>query len=979
MTRLGTPHTALVLWDSRFSVDNLAPVGVGTLDSSYSEQGARPGPAVPLGLADVYAVRALLTPLVVAVTASGMSSVANVTVSEVGGTVLGYQGQNHPVRYENLHDASGGLRASRIGAAARLDDGYPVVAYGSSTLTLRVRRFAPFGATLGWASPVVLGADASEGAAIVALPGRLVAWGYGGAVSSAWASVDGGSTWAAWGEAPIAEQPKTLRRITAAYGGGGIVMVCQPNDTSGDLYQLVSSDLGTTFQTVAEHTALGRFVSAFPLANGDVGIVYMRSSDGVVILRRLGAAAQDLTQGEEIEIQSTVSLDALTAYCDIDGRIYVHLMDSGIYAVRVSSDYGNTWGLPGSGGFTHDAAVHCDNMVGVSTPFGGLVLHNSGAPVASAYDDSLHALWCGEWASHGFPSTANVNGSLWVPWALPEGGSWSATVIGTAVRSDGLVLTGQVAYIDSGVATDPSLIFDMQVTSGGDLATSEIAVQVRTAKSDVVLRFTTTGFRVRDLQGASTVGTVGVSLTTRLQVYVGIVNATGAMVIRYRRPGDLVWTTAFSVTLNTTGTLTPFILWGNLGGTGANVSRWYWFTHDGDTQAALTNQGRNLPSWVPPTVWGAGCSLAMAAGPATAGQTATLLPDYAYPVGAAVPNGSPSPDVRWRSLDDADQHLVFDLGGDTVVDAGAVVAVVAQAVEGKRVRLQRYNGAAWVTVETMDLSTGFQGVSYTLDGDTLTLDPGGTPGGRYVQAGEFVGGYVEFQDDGIARRIVANSAGWWSDTSEHLPVFRIELQGGEVTPGSCTIVAPGGVMLWDPGVWRTSRYWRLTLLSDVTPSGYLGAGLLLVGGVLGLGAVPDWTWTEDATPAVAVTRSPYGTPRAREVGPTRRRWSVSWGAGINLSDIREAYEEGYYSLGSGAPVAGADDVWFQLLEAFRTHAAKPVVLIKGRLPASGVTLTDRTRWLYGLLSGSVAIRGMMGEEGQDELIRVEALTVEETR
>ena len=69
--------------------------------------------------------------------------------------------------------------------------------------------------------PQVLGLMAF--AAVVAAPGRLIAWSYAGSTSRAFTSTDGGATWDTWADGPIEEQPEVLRRITAAYGGGGIV------------------------------------------------------------------------------------------------------------------------------------------------------------------------------------------------------------------------------------------------------------------------------------------------------------------------------------------------------------------------------------------------------------------------------------------------------------------------------------------------------------------------------------------------------------------------------------------------------------------------------------------------------------------------------------------------------------------------------------------------------------------------------------
>jgi hypothetical protein len=49
------------------------------------------------------------------------------------------------------------------------------------------------------------------------------------------------------------------------------------------------------------------------------------------------------------------------------------------------------------------------------------------------------------------------------------------------------------------------------------------------------------------------------------------------------------------------------------------------------------------------------------------------------------------------------------------------------------------------------------------------------------------------------------------------------------------------------------------------------------------------------------------------------------------------------------------------------------------VPAANGTITDRTLYLWGNLEGSVQMNHVTGDEGSTELVRVESLTVRETR
>jgi hypothetical protein len=208
-----------------------------------------------------------------------------------------------------------------------------------------------------------------------------------------------------------------------------------------------------------------------------------------------------------------------------------------------------------------------------------------------------------------------------------------------------------------------------------------------------------------------------------------------------------------------------------------------------------------------------------------------------------------------------------------------------------------------------------------------------------------------------------------------VPRIRIALSGTEPASGTCALVAPGGVVIAQPSTVAAVRYWRVSALVDHTPTDRLGAGIILVGRVLGLGAQPDWGWSDDMTPAVARTRDDYGTARTRVLGPPRTRWGWSWGDGLLLEQLRQSIDQDFYGGAGGAPLVAVEDVWWQLRGALQTHQGLPVVALR-RMPADGVSLTDPTLWLYGDLSGSVAARGQMGEEGLDETIRLETLTIE---
>jgi hypothetical protein len=251
-TRKGNPTHSLVLWDSRFGAANLALNEGATLESDYTQDIPRPGEPVAMGRGHLVPRGVQEAPVEVEVRAAGWSDVARYVIDDTAGGQLTYLYQGHPRTYELLRAGASGDLCTALGACAVLRNGYPVVVYGGPGVALRRRYWTG----TAWSSESTISGTAAcdEGAAVVALPDLLVAWAYDGSSSSAWASDDEGATWVRWATDPIPEQAETLRRITAAYGGGRVAMVCQPDDSSGDLYQLVSADLGAPRSPRSLHT-----------------------------------------------------------------------------------------------------------------------------------------------------------------------------------------------------------------------------------------------------------------------------------------------------------------------------------------------------------------------------------------------------------------------------------------------------------------------------------------------------------------------------------------------------------------------------------------------------------------------------------------------------------------------------------------------------------------------------------------------------
>lgn len=345
-----------------------------------------------------------------------------------------------------------------------------------------------------------------------------------------------------------------------------------------------------------------------------------------------------------------------------------------------------------------------------------------------------------------------------------------------------------------------------------------------------------------------------------------------------------------------------------------------------------------------------------------------------YPVEALFPTAEPSLSRAWRST-------ATGVVQDIAVDAGQGYATLPNAtwsyllcVRGANVRRVVLGGkttGSYTNLGTLDLATGFTGLSFVRAGRMLVPGAGSAAGARYVRAGELVGGHVVLDPSGapVRRRIRWNGPGWWADDSA-LPRLVLELEGVDGTePGSGTVdlVWPSGVLVVHTSFasGQTHRYWRARIPStEGSPDSYYtlpDVGLYALH-VPGKEWGHGWEWVLD--PNLRVDEDPYGTQRRTQQGPNRRTLTLSWDHGAKDDRVRGSSAD-YLGASGAAPLVAQDDVWGQLWGVWEASqgGAFPVVALMADV-ASGTTLTDPTLWLAGYLDGSLRVQESAGRGGE---------------
>lgn len=868
-----------------------------------------------------------------------------------------------------------------------------------STLTLPTMSSA----TWGNMAPVVL----------VWRGGDLVVVG----ATSAIRTGDLGATWRAHARYPSLGMASTSRPWLVVDGDGRWLL---GQEAGGDLQLSASTDYGATWSDQGTIADAG-ISAAATTPDGRIVIAYLDAGDSyrpsVVVL---GSAVDRVSQLEAVQVSSSTATSAARVgiLAPPEGGLYLYRSTTTSIVGWQGSDAATGWSASPLTTFG-SAASNVVDPVFVSLAGRGAIVHRpSTSGVAMA--------WLGGWSARHvrpFLFTGSILDKLsWLATAAPSSG-WSTFgtstrsltaggwFIGTTAASGGYTYTPAVLTWQAVEAETISVI-----AGGPQMCGIRSRTNNGTFESSVTLYLQADGFRLRDEIAAAWLDPkVLVDLSTPMAWR--IEHGGAAVRVSYRRPFDAAWTIAASTptgfyTLGfVAASATQVIRVGSIS-SGTNQLTVRYVNIVGNTVGLLpvylsglrpfsasSQEGVNGCA-LPPTGGvpvleaseiGAAARLVARGGVGLEGEVYRLQARGRRPLDALFV-GLPSPADVYRSTPysayGAAWRLVLDLGRDTLIGGSPSVALVVRGATTRRVRLLASTSAspAPAVVGTLDLAEGFAGLDYELAGDILSPPVlyTGTAGGRYLGAGELVGGYAVLDPGGVpkVRRIAEQSAGWWGATDGPRPSIRLEgLDGTEAASAEVDLIAVEGVLVVDFPAGEAYRYWGLEVpLGAPCFADVVEIGRAWLCGLRALGKQYDRGWVWRVEPRVAVEEDEAGSQRRARLGPLRRTATIDWTHGAHRRQIRQAApaEVDYHANAEGAPLVARDAV-FDTLEGIlkaSNDGASPIVLL-ATPPASGATLTDPTRFLVGFVDGPVGVRNVAGEEGVDEYERVDALTIVE--
>lgn len=622
-----------------------------------------------------------------------------------------------------------------------------------------------------------------------------------------------------------------------------------------------------------------------------------------------------------------------------------------------------------------------------------------------------------ETVAGGVPTPGQV-GSAYLPISLPTAG-WGSVVTQANTASDiknarltledgvgsaqysilKTMVTGistydyirRVAWGRVRIAAGPASPLDH--TAGGSAL-----IGLRFEEGDVVVELSlgTDEAKVVDRVAGTSLGTTTLTVDTEYEVLLMLTDdQAGDLVARgwVRGAGEEIWTEVGGGTLTVSGSalLGTSFRWGHLAAssTAGRETSWGAVYLSGHTDASGVYAGGRLlqaedpataiplhlsgrPLTASPGYLYEGRTVLGRGGVALQGDTWALPARWSEGAWRTDPQLEPSPAAPWRTGDTLEQRLEWDLG-QTFAFAGSSIGVALLGCNVGVVTLQFYTGSAWQTLLTCERRSA--SISWTRRG-SLFYPASGTGELPWRDLDELEGCWIALSS-GNVYKIRGNREGIWA-AGAALPM-QIQVDGnvgGEASTGTARIIFRDTVHVKHAVSGFGQRFALHIAAAQTVFGAAYEVGVAGVGPVVIFGADYDWGRTQITRAQVELLTDSRGGRRATTRGPSVRSVDFAWEA----LDERAARDgTGEVVSAYGAAVAAAMDPG--QVEGLLRRCGGPAGLV-AYLPALDLEvatedLQGRTRVLYGRVTSPVTRRTILGDELTDEVISLDAITIEE--
>lgn len=613
----------------------------------------------------------------------------------------------------------------------------------------------------------------------------------------------------------------------------------------------------------------------------------------------------------------------------------------------------------------------------------------------------------------------------WTPLELPNTGSeFTVSGGGTATLSiNGLNITNSKVYTSTRTSTTPAQGFSIRCSLRQNTASvySEI-IKLNTSDGasdsySVSIKVAAGGLQIYDNIAGALVGSASVNTSTGIELLISL--RDNKLYLWYQRfkgaSNNIIneyktWSLLESSNLqddNNTTITSSSLSWGIHAGIGHDVD-FYEFafslgTYTGlDLTATTELNGRMYPFQGLYAYLNGGCLISTKDGPAFAGQSYNIEQSAEFPIQRSFVTVSKSPRVAWRSrpysgssggamripffLDkDIQDNEDSEIGSD-------LIGLYLGNINFNRFKIQYYNRstAAWVDLTTINTYTGMT-FNYTRHGATVIY--ASNIDDFYLYHGEAIGWSILLEDslgDFHAVEIEHNTEGSFVGSAydrAKRAVIRLKNPSTSLpTTGEARLV-PKDVCISFSLLGIRSPAWAIQIQDSNTFSGDYRIGSMAFGPIIIQAPQYARGRTMTLEPRVNMLETQDSNIYTQKISDPRRILRISWSTGVSLHNYYNGdLEPNYYvaSRQSGAlPVASYEDVPYQLEGLYRYLNGPDLPLVY--LPSIKLdTGSDRIQihnrresFIYGVTIGDIALENMLGDEMDNEVLRVSTITIQE--
>jgi hypothetical protein len=920
---------------------------------------------------------------------------------------------------------------------------------GSADDVVRVRGMTPGSAWSGLATitPSVRHADLYP--ALLQLPDESVVvffWIVDTARSraqvQAYRSTDNGANWSLYSSQALVTELNTstytLGKLRAAYSNGQVLLVGSVDSGTPRLVQYASDDNGVSFSQVEIWSSIqGEDFEVVGTSEGFV-VGYYDNGATDILAHRLSSAFQPSSGVTAITVTLTGQART-TMFVDDDRTIY--FIQGPDMVVLRSKDNGATWEqLDDSASFANRGIWDTETSGIVPHDYSGCAVQGraviacqlSSSGSSTIDNDSIVIIYTGGSTTVTMPPyTAFARDTrivtfdrAWFPLEFfGDYTGWTRTAGGSpteAFSADGVTVScnsSSTLYWEDTLAASvirPLLVLmELEINGGGSLSSNVITLTLRMANGtndyEVAVRFATTGFRAVDTNNSnSTIGTdVTATLTGGFQILCGL--DAGKFSCWYRlisssTSTDAVWIpgpTGSVVNDTSSPNSAGLLRWGHTSAPVVSSSTTWRMLGSGfvdDNGTGLGNGQTNPTDVFPrpisryPIGIDDGVKVAAVDGPCAEGEVWNIDTAYQYPVEAIDPAVSPSPARKWRSTDETQHDIVWDVSGLSGANTRLGTTTWALYLAGINFRTGSLSGithsGSATTLMSFDAAHGKTGLAYTRVGDVIKVNTGtSTDADHYIARNEFAGGTLAL-DTNKYRRITRHTGGSYTDETTVRPEFFCDtMDGTEDASGTLELWAPRLlIILHNVGEYR---WLRLRINAQTTADGYFEIGQALLGPIAIFGRQYSRGRVLSRQPNTTLTTRRNGSRVSRREGASRRSVQVAWREGVDSYSIfpNPPTTNPVPDYLTGTTTGGAEPIATPFDTAFKMDALvdelngsdRPVVYLPTVPRGTPDTLhhLHLHESLYGRVVTASRLENVVGDEGMGEVLRIGSVTIEE--